>query len=186
MKKTVIATVTMLLAILISGILYCSTFPIKADMSNLIEYVERALNSKTDYSAPNNDIKLYETINIGNKKIVLVEINEQLGKIHLIKGINGKYRVDSVGYGTSNFQEKIIEENQKKYFLIGGRNAVFGIRKITVYLEGQEYSMGIPEQEQFFVFTEVNPDIEMAHADLNEVKFYNRNGEDITEQIQWN
>ena len=186
MRKVGIIGFTMFSVILILGIFYCSTFSIKADMSNLIEYVEGDLSSKTDYSVPNNDIKLYETINIGNKKIVLAEINEQLGEIHLTKGIQGKYRLDFVSYGTSSFREKIIEENQKKYFLIGGRNAVFGIRKITVHLEGQEYSVDIPEQEQFFVFTEVNPDIEMAHADLNEVKFYNRNGEDITEQIPWN
>lgn len=185
MKRRLIAGAAALLLLFLAAFLYAHSYPVRADNSNLAEYTDHFLNIGNAHPWENS-IHLYGSITIGDRKWVLAEINGQLGELRLTKGINGRYRIRSVGYGGGNFREEIIEEGGRKYFLMGGRNSVFGIRRVTVSVEGREYGLDIPEGDCFFVYAEIDPASEVLHSDLDAMRFYNADGTDITEQVPWN
>lgn len=45
--------------------------------------------------------------------------------------------------------------------------------------------MDIPEKQRFFILLEVDPCINAAHLDLDILRFYNKDGEDITKKVDW-
>lgn len=187
MKKCIIASSGILLIIVFIIITYCFEFPIKADNSNLEECISSRLNkgytSGIEFS---NSIKMYDSISVGNKKYILVEINQQLGIIGLTQGIGERYKIIRMGYGTGNFKEEIIESNNKKYLIFGGRNISLAIAKISFILNHDEYSLDIPNKKLFLVYQEVDSEIEDTHINIEYLKFYNAEGNDISNQIEWN
>ena len=71
-------------------------------------------------------------------------------------------------------------------FLLGGRNTFFNIGQVTVTLSGREYHRDIPEGERFFTAVEVDSRTEENRAAPEALRFYDRAGNDLTEQIRWN
>ena len=183
MKKLVpiMAGVLVVLAVIL---LYTLSFPVKADNSNLEDQARRFL-SRGQTVALKEPIEIYDALSIGNQKFVLVEIGDELGEITLVRGLAGGYKIQSAGYGMGNFWEKVVEIGGQKYFLIGGRNSWLTLGSIEVKFSGLEYTVAIPEKERFFVYTEIDQNTEDTHADQDAMRFYNRGGEDFTEQIQW-
>lgn len=166
-------------------ITYYFKFPVKADNSNFKECINSRLNkgytSGIEFS---NSIKLYDSISIGNKKYILVEINQQLGIVGLTQGIGERYRIIRMSYGTGNFKEEIIESNNKKYLIFGGRNIGLAIEKIGFILKGNGYSLDITNEKLFLVYLEVDSEIEDTHINIEDLKFYNVEGNDISDQIE--
>lgn len=157
----------------------------KKDCSNLGKCINdfSNLGCSIRYS---NDIKLYDSIVLGKKQYILIEFNEQLGNVVLIQSITGRYKIDEFSYGSGNFDEEIVDSNGKKYVLFGGRNICLKISNIAFALEGQNYSMDIPSTKHFLVHTEIDNRIQITHMDLDTLSFYNTQGDDITEQADWN
>lgn len=188
MKKPMIMGLVILFVALSIAIPYLSSFNILADNSNLAEITNQFLNQNAYGDTPErvNNIKLYDSVSIGNKKFVLAEINDDLdlGEIRLTRGINGRYKLDTVSYGGGNFRERIAEIDGKNYLLFGGRNTGLAIDKMTFKLEGWDYCLEIPAENRFFVSLEIDGAIEATHLDLEHLKFYNGK-EDITEQVAW-
>ena len=183
MKKLIIFGIAVL-SIAIMAIAYYLSFPVRADGSNLEEHIDRFYNRS--YSVGySNDIKLYDSIILGKNKYVLVEIDEKLGVVTLVQGIIGGYKIAGLDYGSGNFREWIADSKDKKYLIFGGRNTSLEIASITFTLEGHNYSMDIPNKKRFFTHLEVDNRIQLTHLDLDSLKFYNIQGEDITEQVDW-
>ena len=114
------------------------------------------------------------------------EVGALIRALRLEKGLNGRFRLTGASYGTANFQEWVVEAGGGKYFLLGGRNAFFNIGQVTVTLSGREYRMDIPEGERFFTAVEVDSRTEENRAAPEALRFYDRAGNDLTEQIRWN
>lgn len=184
MKKLIISGVCVLL-IAIIVIVYHFSFHVKEDCSNLAECINDFYNR--GYSIKySNDIKLYDSVVLEKKQYILIELNGQLGRVVLVQGITGRYKINELGYGGGNFTEEIVDSNGKKYMLFGGRNTNLEISRITYTLEGQNYSMDIPMSKRFLVYTEVDNRMKLTYIDLDSLSFYNAQGEDITEKVDWN
>ncbi len=188
MKKLIVSGIGILLVLVIAADSYFS-FPVKADESNLKECINAYYNRgyNINYSMnPQNNIKIYSSVALGKNKYILIEINEQLGRIILVKGMTGRYKIERLGYGGGNFEEGIVESKDKKYLLFGGRNIGLEIASVTFTLEGQNYTLEIPAEKRFLVHTEIDNRIQLTHMDLDSLKFYDAQGTDITERVDWN
>lgn len=173
------------LLVAITVIFYHFSFPVKEDCGNLTECINDFSNR--GYSiAYSNDIKLYDSVVLGEKQYILIELNGQLGRVVLVHGIIGRYRIDELGYGSGNFREEIVESNGKKYLLFGGKNTSLELSNITFTLEDQNYKMDIPPKKRFLVHTEVDSRMQITYMDLDSLRFYDAQGEDITKQVDWN
>ena len=133
----------------------------------------------------------FNTIGLGSKCFAMFEITNPSGElmlceVELKEGNNGKYKIDSVRYGDGNFRERIVDQDGKKYFLLGGRNTALLIAKVSVEIEGESYILDIPNKERFFVYTEINPKTSENHILPDKITFLNNAGEDISGLINWN
>lgn len=176
---------TGVLLITVTVIIYHFSFPVKEDCSNLTECINDFSNR--GYSiAYSNDIRLYDSVVLGKKQYTLIELNGQLGRVVLVHGMTGRYRIDELSYGSGNFRVEIVDSNGKKHLLLGGRNTSLELSNIAFTLEDQNYRMDIPSEKRFLVHTEVDSRIQLTHIDLDSLQFCNAQGEDITEQVDWN
>lgn len=182
MKKLVLFGVGILLITLII-LSYHFSFPIEEDWSNLEEYIDYFANRGYDTEHPIN-IKLYDSVVLGRRHYILIEVNQKvLGEVVLIKGITGRYKVDYLTYESSNnINRKLIENGGKKYLLIFGENPQLQISNITYTMDEKEYNLKIPAAERFIFYIEVDENIKSIN--LENLRFYNAQGEDITEKIE--
>ena len=187
MKKSTLAAILILAALAAAmGLrLYRNAYPIEPDGSNLEAHAVDYLNRGREHPDP-GPLKLYSSINVGDRRWTLMEWGENLGMLRLEKGLNGRYKLAGASYGTANFQEWVVEADGGKYFLLGGRNTGYHIGQVTVTLSGREYHMDIPEGERFFTAVEVDSRTEENRAAPESLRFYDRAGNDVTGQIRWN
>ena len=171
-----------ILLIVVMSFVYCFTFPVESDFSNLGGCIKDYYNRgySIEYS-PN--IKIHDSVTIGKIKYVLIEIDEDLGSVVLSQSFTGRYKINCLSYGSGNFREQIIESEGEKYLLYGGRNTNLEIASIVFTLDGFTYTLDIPEKTRFFVYTKVDSRIEENHLDLDKLRLYNAEGIDITEKL---
>ncbi len=185
MKKQIILGIGVTVSIAVSALAYSFSYPVQGDGSNLEEQLNQFYNRGHSVESANH-IELYDFITVGKTKYVLLELNQQIGVATLVRGITGGYKIERLSTGDGNFKEWIADSGDKRYLFFGGRNIGSKIASITFTLEGQAYSMDIPEKPRFFVHLEMDDRIESNHLDLDTLNFYNNKNEDITNQVDWN
>ena len=182
--------------VILAGALLCAGWidverncTVRADNSNLAECAARFLRHGEPYPAA-EDFRIYDSVSLGTKKYVLAEYVQageyQLCRIILDQGLNGQYKIDRIGCGGGSFREEVVAADGQKYYVLGGRNAYFGISTVKIVLDGREYLLTVPEGEHFLVYTEINAAAENTHSDLDKLRFYNGSGGDITDRVPWN
>lgn len=141
-----------------------------------------------------NNIQIKNTLDIGNKKVVLFLIdNKYIGKSILEKGSNNKYKILGTGYGNSKFYRSNIEKvGDNKYLIIVGRNYQSKISKIKAYVIGRysDYQntrtdmYEIPtDNNEFYIYTcKLENDLIYPYLPADLI-FLNNQHEDITEEL---
>lgn len=173
------------LMIAMMAFLYHGAFPIEADWSNLNESVRDYYNR--GYSVERSpDIKRHDSVTLGKETYILLEIDGELGRVLLSKGLTGRYRIESLGYGSGDFREGVVEYGPHQYLLFAGRNTGLEIASMEFTMGGDRYRLNIPAKPLFFVYTEIDGDAEFNHLNLDTVKLYNAKDEDITQRVDWN
>lgn len=187
MKKLLIGA-AVLAAVIVAGVAVYqggqSAYPIQADNSNLQECLTQFMNRGKTAEV---EVKLHDTVDIGNKRVALMEImqveDSDLGLVFLDCGWNGQYKIDFASYGSGNLKKEVVASGQKKYVVIGGRNAYFGIVSIEVELQGEKYTLEVPEGDRFLVCAEVDPLTEAGHINWESIRLYDQDGADITDPV---
>lgn len=163
-----------------------SAYPILEDNSNLQEHLTQFTNRG---SMAEVEVKLYDSVDIGDRRIALMEIvqveDSALGLAFLDRGWNGQYKIDFTHYGSGSLKKEIVASGQQKYVVIGGRNANFGIASIEVELHGERYTLEVPEGDRFLVCTEVDPLTEAGHINWECIRLYDRDGADVTDPVMY-
>lgn len=157
------------------------TYPIEPDLSNLDESITDFYNR--GYRMPHSPmIQVYDSVTFGKKKVLLIEINEDLGRVLLTENLLGRYKIEKLGYGGGDFRSGTMMYDGKKYLLFGGRNTSMEITDMAFTLSGKTYHLEIPSKPRFLVYGEIDPHTEEAHLNLDEVILYNAQGQDITDR----
>ena len=170
-----------LIVILSIGFVYYSkVYKIKNDIEVVKNGLIKLMNRSTVII---KDIDVKEELNIDNKKYVFFIINNKLGDAELTKGINNKYKINTVGYGSGSLRDEISKTNKGKYLILKGKNVDNKIAYIKLLLDDNEYKINIPEKEYYMVYCSVPNETERTFLDINNVKFYNESDNDITDDI---
>ena len=187
-RRLVIGTAVIAL-VLAAGLLYDRSYPVAADDSNLEEevllFLERGRSLPLEY-----EVELFDACVIGKQKFVLMELHDgrnsdPLGYVRLERGLNGRYQIAGTRYGTGNYWETIVRQDEEAVLLIGGRNAWFGIETIRVDVEREAYVVTVPEGDRYLVAVPVAAPEGQTHVLPEDIRFYDAHGADLTEQI-WN
>lgn len=180
MKKKFLIIIFCILIIICIVFLYLRTYTISDDKKQLENNIAQFIKSP---SSIDNNIDIKQELNIDNKKYVLLLNNNILGEAELTKGINNKYKIESVGSGGAYFQDKVIKTNKGKYFILQGKNPNIKIAYIKILLENKEYKINIPQQEYFLTYCEVPNETQIEYPNWDNLKFYNKNNVDITAEM---
>ena len=189
MKKNWMTAVAVLLILLAAGGVYHRSYPVEADNSNLQEYVEASLSRRTALPSEYT-VELFDAHTIGKERYVLMELrdgrnNDFLGYVRLKQGFNGRYKVAGCHYGTGNYWEELLWQDGSAVFLIGGRNAYFGIETIRVHVAHEEYVITVPAGDRYLAAVPVKAPEGQTHVLPEDISFHAAGGSDVTDLV-WN
>ena len=179
MKKKLALYIAVILLIIIVATGYHFSFSIKFDCSNIETSIQEQLNRgySTEYSY---EIELYESVTLGTLTYKPIEIDEQLGYVLLEKGITGRYKIIRLSYG-GDFRNGIVNIDHQNYLFLMGRNSDGELSEIEFTLDvNYQYTIDVPEERVFLVYTEVNNDLPIGPISLDKIKLYNDNRQDVT------
>ena len=176
-----------IIAALICGVVgYNAFYQIKPNVNVLTEYIADIYSRGRD-EQQSPEVSVYDNIEIGKASYYMLEINQELGIAKFRKGLNGKYKFESLSYSNNNFTYGIIEENGRKYFLFGARDPSAAIAEISVMIDGKNYTLSVPDNAGHFLLdTEIDADTALKMSLGNNITFYDKAGENITGQYNMN
>lgn len=115
-----------------------------------------------------------------NSKIVLFETpDENIGYAHLIKGWNGKYKINVSGWGTNMVSYHDIKTDKGTYGVFIGKNPKAEIKRVTAKLSKQDtdFSSAVPEGKHFIIYKKLPA--RLKETNLLEIYLYDKNGKEI-------
>lgn len=185
-RKAALASAAALVVLAAAGGLYSLQYSVDGAFTNLTEQTQQFLRHGQEAWAP-YDIRQYGTVELGNRAFGVVEIDGQLGLVHMTRGLNGKYQIDSVSRGGGSFRQELADIGEETWAILAGRNRFFGIREMTFSLGQNTYQAEIPQQDRFITAVAVErPETGEDWIDPSTIRYYNEAGEDITDQIPKN
>lgn len=180
MKKKTFLLLSIIVIVCIALISYSRIYTITEDKGQLENKLIQFINRPT-VTVTKIDIK--QELNIDNKKYILfIDNNNMLGNAELTKGLNNKYKIESMG-GNSYFHEEIIKTNKAMYLIMKGKNPDIKISYAKETLDKKEYKISFPLQEYYMAYCKVPNGTQLVYPNTNNTKCYNKNGRDITKEI---
>jgi len=159
--------------------------PVKGDLSNLQTETEYWMNR--GYTTPvHTDVQLLQTESAQNLLFVLVESGDQLGILRLEKGLMGRYKIAGSRHTDSNYcAATYMAADRTLYYVLGGRNSVFGIEKAEFSVGDTTYELTIPSGDRYLVSVPLAEE-DSASGQIILPRFFTAEGEDITKQLDTN
>jgi hypothetical protein len=157
---------------------YAKTYSIPDDRQAITNKIQIA-TSKFKPVPSNIDIK--QIVDIENEKHVLF-VNDKfegIGNAILTKGLNGKFKMDGISWGSDIFEYHVNKIKDNKYLVAYGRNYDRKIEYIKVILDGKKYRMDIPNQDYFIVFCSVSENSKSTLSS-SAINIYGKNDKDLT------
>ena len=174
-KTAVRLAAALVAAALCTPFLYHNAYPIELNQATLPGHIADFYSE-----TPAPAITVYDVVELGNRAWCLMEWGEELGYVSLEKGLNGRYRINHLAWGSGNFREGIVEIDGTKYLLFGGRDITGQIARISVTIDHAPYEFTLPAGTTHFLrYTEVDSRVTDRHIDRGQVRLYNAAGEDI-------
>ncbi|KKK36115.1 hypothetical protein WQ57_21125 [Mesobacillus campisalis] len=139
--------------------------------SNLMVWINRG--------SPGIIPEVIDVVQLGDTSshIVLLQIqNGSFGYAHLIKGWNGKFKIDHSGHGTNIVHYQEIQTNNGMYGVLVGRNPDLKIDHIVADLFYEDFSFisNVNAEEKFVRYKKFSKEVKKTFP--AELTYYNNNG----------
>ena len=164
-------------------VIHVIPYSIAEDFSNM-EAVQKQVNNRMPHGA---NVVLHEGVSTGKYGAIMMSVlegdDEKLGLAILEKGLTGKFRVRGTTYGGGNYHWRVFQETEGDYCVLYGRNEYSDVNRIDITYGHSVYQFYPPRQPYFIMkmyFGEMQED---AWIDPSEVRFYNLQGNDITDAV---
>lgn len=165
-KKRILAFTTVVVFIVVCTIIYLNKYQIENSTKSIQSNIKDNINrNKDDGITVLHDPEILEVINLPNTTtfIILFRLdNNYYGYAQLVKGINNKFKLATMGYGTKLINFSDIDTNKNNYIILYGENSDKKINHILLELRKGDYSFtaDISDEEIFFNYYEIPIDIE--------------------------
>lgn len=166
------------LLILFVGFLFYTRNILHYNIDNDLYSIRDAISKHTEYE----DVIIQRTLELKNRRYVFFTVNKSdyAALAYLVKGINGKYKIKSVGLSQKPickwFSDRI---DNKTYLIIYGIDPNKIISRLTIFTGYNELKANINNQKFFLTSIEIPID-EKGTIYTDKFKFYDKSGEDIT------
>ena len=179
-KKASIAVLSVLvLAACAVGIIRSTTFTLDITTlpDHICDYYSIGMPKRLSPS-----VHVYDGVELENTTWYLMEIGEDIdmGYVKLERNFLGRYKIVRLSYGGSLY-DGVVLRGEKAYYLFGGRDVTGRIAKITMTQNGETCTMENAEGKTHFLFcTELSPQLGGYDFDRSTLRFYDKDGNDIT------
>jgi hypothetical protein len=184
-KKALLSCLAIILLIAFTygikyGVNYLTSYTIKPEKTQLEDAILKRINRPTTITT---DLDIKQVLNLDNKKYVFLAFRGYEGEAEFTLGINKKYKIGGVGYGTSAFRNDIIKTNKGKYIITICKNINNDIQYEKVCIDNRIYKMDIPQEEYVIAYCKVPKDTPVDFVNFENIKFYNKDNLDITQEV---
>lgn len=183
MKKIFIPIVSIIiLGLIIISVNYSFTYNIGNNMKDIEINLKKYINKTLPNLPKQYDYHIVYTSDIDNKKYVLSLLNDKLIFSELKRGINNKFKINSVTWGFDSFRSEIIEINKKKYFIVFGENYKMQMNYVITSINGHEYRANIPPKQYFISYCSVPSSTQLGVQDPD-CKIFDKDNRNVTNDI---
>lgn len=177
MKKKIIIVIIVICVLTIASAVYFSEYSIKSDMD--VMAVQRIVDAKFGSERGN-------VIGVGLEEkeyIYLTTASVDLVVVHLQRGPFERMKFNGMSYSDSTFCNGVVEVNDEKYIVVGGRNANHHIAKIEFSLDSKPYEIELKNPGELFLeYIKIDANTEDNHIVPGSMRLFNSMGEDVTSQ----
>ncbi|MYL29665.1 hypothetical protein GLW03_07505 [Halobacillus halophilus] len=178
MKKVIYAMVLLAISF-ISYIGYTHTaYTIEAGEKDVQQNIKEWLNRKSGDVDPEM-ITIVQLDDTTSYAALFETQQHDLGHAHLIKGWNGKYKIDHSGYGSNTVSYEEVKTNQGTYAILTGKNSDLKIEYVKAESMNKDYifSADVSSDERFVRYEKLPANVD--HTFPAEVTLYDKNHEVI-------
>lgn len=178
-KKTMYYALFFMVLCTISTLYYFNKYHIKNDnvsiQSNLKDWLNRGSVEK---NSP--DVLDVVRLDHSNSYIVLFQLEKNnIGYAQLIKGWNGKFRIEQAGYGTNKVSFADLKTNEGIYEVVVGYNENLKIDHMLVKLQNEEYSFttDVSKDKEFLRYEKLPSELKETFP--ANITFFDQNNNEI-------
>lgn len=159
--------------------LYMNQYPIKSDKASihkeLTEWQSRGEDAEFEFTT----LEMVQLDDTSSHVVFFETPDRTVGYAHLVKGWNGKFKINQSGWGTDLVSFSDLKTNKGTYGLVTGKNQGLEIDHIKAESSDREFSFTsiIPKEENFLVYEKLPGDLKNTF--LPHITLYDENGEDL-------
>ena len=180
-KKLLFPIAIIVIAALGYSLYYLNQYHIEDNDSSIQSNLETWLN-RPNGEEINPSVLKVEQLEDTTSHIIHFQLgNGDYGYARMVKGINGKFKIDVAGYGSgfhhSSYQ--VIDTNEGEYMILYGGNPDLEIDHILVtgYTGEYDFTFDVSEEQTFLQYAKIPKGVEQAFpADLS---FYDSDNNEI-------
>lgn len=189
-KRTVLTALILGALLAASVFLYGQIYDLDADNSGFARAAEAYLGRGSAFP-PVYRVEAQTFLDLGSRRFVLAELGDgddlSLGLFRLERGLNGRYRITGAEWGGGSFRRRVVREDGRACFLLGGRNSILGIAAASFTMEDDDhtprtYRLEIPAGDYFLTALEIDPSFSPDHEEPGSLRLYDGAGEEVTER----
>lgn len=140
--------------------------------------IQSSLNDWLDGGNTEQIKNIVEVVHLdpSNSYIALFQLeNKNIGYAQLIKGWNGKFKIERSGHGTNVVSYESIKTNRGMYGILVGTNSGLKIDHIVAKIMNEEFrfTKDVSEDERFIKYEKIPRDFKKTYP--AELTFYDKN-----------
>lgn len=185
MKNKIIFFSSVLIIGFIMILAYNNKYHIKANKDYVIKNYDRIVGNTDRLNFSESIISVEKVLDIGKKRFIIITSEghkEYINVIELIKGLNGKYKPNSIRYTNKSRTGYVVEVNKTKYILYAGMNNYSKkISKIEFVRDKEKIDFNI---EGKYYLIKVQGNLNGYVDDYDQINLLDSNGERVNEIIK--
>lgn len=184
-KKLLVILSVMVLAALGYSLYYQNQYDIEDNDASIQSNLDSWLN-RPNSEEINTEVLKVEQLGDTTSHIILFQLdNGDYGYARLVKGLNGKFKIDIAGYGSGqggrlqNASYRVIETNKEEYLILYGENPDLKIDHVLATAHAGEYDFkfDVSEDKIFLQYTKIPTDVVQPFP--AELSFYDSDNNEI-------
>ena len=184
-KKTFLKVLLcLMLCAAVLGWFQLRPYQVEDDGSNL----EEQLTAWHERDGSSVTLTPLDTLTIGDVRYVTYEMEPE-GRLFyalLLRGPNGRWKLEHSRGGTQLYLEEIREIGGTPYLIFLGKNIGAQIASVEVKLESHTYALELPPADHFLVSTPVELSEPQNHVLPDAFHYFDETGQDISDSVYWN
>ena len=160
MKKKFLVVIPLIVIILI--IFYFKEYSIRNTKSDILYGTKKFMKAT-------RDIKVLKSLKLDNKLYVLMTNSDRMFLVEFERGLNNRFKINSITYCFEDIRAEIIKINNKKFLICYGKLNNPDIDYVTTYIINKTYKLKFENKPFVIAYCKIEDMVDIGDTP----KFYN-------------